>query len=98
MIEITDTQVALAYDEGKLKAYVNITLNHCFVVRGLKVIAGKSGTFVAMPNKQGRNGVFRDMAHPINASMRERIETTVMHEYEKAKRKAMEEIREDGRD
>jgi len=98
MIELTNIDVALSYDEGKLKAYVNITINHCFVVRGLKVIQGRDGQFVAMPNKQGKNGVFRDVAHPINSAAREMIEMMVMHAYEAEKRRAMEEIRDDGRD
>ena len=34
MIEITEVRVSLRNDE-KLKAFVSITLNHAFVIRGL---------------------------------------------------------------
>ena len=53
-MEITDIAV-VPVDENKLRAYVNITIDNCFMVRGLKVIRGKEGLFVAMPNKQGKN-------------------------------------------
>ena len=43
MIEITEVRVSLRNDE-KLKAFVSITLNDSFVVRGLKIIKGNSET------------------------------------------------------
>jgi len=36
--------------DGKLKAFVSITIDDAFVVRDLKVIEGKKGLFVAMPS------------------------------------------------
>ena len=43
MIEITEVRVSLRNDE-KLKAFVSITLNDSFVVRGLKIIHGNTGS------------------------------------------------------
>lgn len=68
-------------DEDKLKAFVNITIDDCFMVRGLKVIKGNTGLFVAMPNKRSKNGMFRDVAHPIDADTRKMIEDSVLKEY-----------------
>jgi stage V sporulation protein G len=82
-MEITEVQVALA-DEGKLRAYINITIDDCFMVRGLKVIESAKGIFVAMPNKKGTNGMFRDMAHPINHDTRAMIEEIVLEKYDEA--------------
>jgi stage V sporulation protein G len=36
--------------EKRLKAYATLTFDHCFVVRNIKIIDGKSGLFVAMPS------------------------------------------------
>jgi stage V sporulation protein G len=36
--------------ERRLKAYATLTFDHCFVVRNVKIIEGKSGLFVAMPS------------------------------------------------
>jgi len=79
-MEITEVRVTLV-DAGKLKAYVNITIDGCFMVRSLKVIETAKGLLVAMPNKEAKNGMFRDIAHPINAETRRMIETRVLNAY-----------------
>jgi stage V sporulation protein G len=70
-------------NEEKLKAYVTITLDHCFVVRDLKVIHGNSGLFIAMPAKRRKDGSFKDIAHPLNSETRERMEKVILAEYER---------------
>lgn len=82
-MDITDVKVFLV-DEEKLRAYVTITLDHCFVVRDLKVINGTSGLFVAMPAKKRKDGTYKDIAHPLNAEMRDRMERAILNQYEKA--------------
>ena len=50
-MEITEVRVALRESsEKRLKAYVTLTFDHCFVVRNIKIIEGKNGLFVAMPS------------------------------------------------
>ena len=56
-MEITDVKV-FTVDEDKLRAYVTITLDGCFVVRDLKVINGNTGLFVAMPAKTRKDGTY----------------------------------------
>ncbi len=81
-MEVTEVRV-FPVDEDKLKAYVTITIDNCFVVRDLKVIRGNNGFFVAMPSKKRKDGTFRDTAHPLNNETREMIESKVLAEYEK---------------
>jgi stage V sporulation protein G len=80
-MEITDVRV-YPVDEEKLRAYVTVTLDGCFVVRDLKVIQGSTGLFVAMPAKRRKDGTFKDVAHPLNAETRERFERTILAAYE----------------
>jgi stage V sporulation protein G len=87
-MDITDVKVFLV-DEDKLRAYVTITLDQCFVIRDLKVIQGTVGLFVAMPAKKRKDGTYKDIAHPLNADMRERLERTVLAEYERTARNTM---------
>ena len=89
-MEITEVRVTLR-EEPRLKAFVNVTFDDDFVVRGMKVIAGKNGLFVAMPSRRSKDGSFRDIAHPINNEMRKRLEDTVLEEYNK---KCLEEGKE----
>ena len=81
MIEITEVRVSLRNDE-KLKAFVSITLNDSFVVRGLKIIKGNSGLFVAMPSRKRPDGQHQDLAHPVNDLTRKYLTDQVMGEYE----------------
>lgn len=81
-MEITDISISLR-DEDKLKAFVNVTFDGCFVVRGMKVIEGNNGLFVSMPSRKANDGTYRDVAHPINAGFRELIEKLVLAKYEK---------------
>ena len=48
-MEITDIRVRKVAADGKLKAYVTVTFDDCFVVHNVKVIEGKNGAFMA-PN------------------------------------------------
>jgi len=67
-MEITEVRV-FPVNEERLKAYVTITLDACFVVRDLKVINGNTGLFVAMPAKRRKDGTFKE--HVIMGSKEE---------------------------
>jgi stage V sporulation protein G len=86
-MEITEVRI-FPVNEDKLRAYVTVTLDHCFVVRDLKVIHGTAGLFVAMPAKRRKDGSFKDIAHPLNAETRELFERTILAEYEQELRRA----------
>ena len=70
--------------DGKMKAVVSITLDDEFVVHDIKVIEGEKGLFIAMPRRKASDGEYRDIAHPINSETRERIQTIILEQYEKA--------------
>ncbi len=81
-MEVTEVRV-FPVQEDRLKAYVTVTFDDCFVVRDLKVISGNNGLFVAMPSKKRKDGTYRDTAHPLNNQTREMIESKVLEEYNK---------------
>src|SRR5262245_29352289 len=81
-MQITDVQV-FPVNEDKLKAYVTITLDDCFVIRDLKVINGTSGLFIAMPAKRRKDGTYKDIAHPLNPETRDWMEKAILSEYER---------------
>lgn len=77
---ITEVRVT-PRDDGKLRAFASITLENCFVVRGLKIIEGQGRLFVAMPSRRRPDGGFQDVCHPINNEFRDRLEQQVLDEY-----------------
>lgn len=82
-MKITDVRIRLK-DEAKLKGVASITIDECFVVHDIKVIAGKEGLFISMPSKKTADGEHKDIAHPINTQTREEIKNAVLAAYEKA--------------
>ena len=79
-MEITDVRVFLVNEE-KLKAFVSIVLDGCFVISDVKIINGPKGLFVSMPSKRRKDGTFRDVAHPLNSSTRNRMEEQILECY-----------------
>lgn len=86
-MEVTEVRI-FPVGEAKLKAYVTITFDDCFVVRDIKVINGSNGLFVAMPSKKRKDGTFQDMAHPLNNETRRMIEEKVLEAYKREADKA----------
>jgi len=82
-MEITEIKV-FPVDEEKLKAFVSIVFDRCFMVNDIKVIKGREGLFISMPSRRKRNGRFKDVAHPLNNETRRMIEDRVLAEYEQA--------------
>jgi len=83
-MEITDIRIKKVESDNKLKAYVTITFDNCFVVHNLKIITGTFGRFVAMPSRRTRDGEFKDIAHPITPEFRSKIQARILEEFDKA--------------
>lgn len=81
-MNITDVRVRKVAKEGKMKAVVSITIDDEFVVHDIKVIEGEKGLFIAMPSRKAADGEYRDIAHPINSTTRDRIQTLILDKYQ----------------
>lgn len=81
-MNITDVRVRKVAKEGKMKAVVSIAIDDEFVVHDIKVIEGEKGLFIAMPSRKAADGEYRDIAHPINSTTRDRIQTLILDKYQ----------------
>ena len=81
-MEITEVKV-FPVSEEKLKAFVSIVFDRCFMVNDIKIIQGRDGLFISMPSRKKKNGEFKDVAHPLNNETRQTIEIEVVREYER---------------
>lgn len=79
-MDVTEVKV-FPVSEEKLKAFVSVVFDHCFMVNDIKVIQGRDGLFISMPSRKKKNGKFKDVAHPLNNETRGRIEEKVLGEY-----------------
>jgi len=80
-MEITDVRIRKVSREGKMRAVVSITIDNEFVVHDIKVIDGDKGWFIAMPSRKTADNEFRDIAHPIHSSTREKIQDAIIEKY-----------------
>ena len=89
-MQITDIRVRKLTKEGKMKAVVSVTFDDVFVVQDIKVIDGDKGLFIAMPSRRAGDGEYRDIAHPINSDMRDRLQSEILAKYEEAVKESRE--------
>ncbi len=80
-MEVSELRIRKVLAEGKLKAYVTVTFDSCFVVHNVKIIEGKTGLFIAMPSRKTANGEYKDVAHPVSPEFRAALQDKILAEY-----------------
>lgn len=81
-------------ENHRLKAYVSCILEAkldpsessqeafmLLAVKHLRIVEGNNGLFVSMPSKRGKDGVYKDIIHPLNKETREYIEKVILEKY-----------------
>ncbi len=86
-MQVTEIKV-FPVEEEKLKAFVSIVIDSCFMVNDIKVIKGREGLFISMPSRRKKNGKFKDVAHPLNNETRQMLERLILDDYQQALRAA----------
>lgn len=67
--------------EGPLRAFCDISLFDALVIRGLRVVNGKKGLFVGMPQELGKDGKWYSIICPLNRDFKEVVQNTVLEAY-----------------
>jgi len=93
-MEVTGVRV-FPVNEEKLKAFVSVIFDDCFVVSDIKIINGNNGLFISMPSKKRKNGTFRDIAHPLNNETRRMLEEKILARYNEVLSQPPSERRQD---
>ena len=83
-MKITDVRIRKIDRDGRLKAVASVVFDDEFVVHDIKIVEGDRSLFIAMPSRKTNSGDFRDIAHPLSAPMRERIQAAVLEKYDVA--------------
>jgi stage V sporulation protein G len=80
-VNVSECRVKL-WNREPVRAIVSITLDNEFVVKGIRIIHVQNRYIVCMPSRPGHDGKHRDVAHPINAATRERINQHILSAYQ----------------
>lgn len=66
---------------GPTKAFVDLSIAGFFMVKGLRIIEGEKGLFVAMPQSSGKDGKWYNVVIPISREIRDEVERVVLEAY-----------------
>lgn len=81
-LNITHVRINLHNNQNeKFKAYADITIAGLFMIHGFKIREGEKGLFLTMPSKLNKNKEYTDIAHPIDATMKDELEAIVLAAY-----------------
>lgn len=71
------------FDEpkGNTLAFASIAIDDLAAIRGIRVVNGKKGLFVTMPQSQDATGIYHDVAFPLNGGLRKEICTAILDEF-----------------
>lgn len=86
---ITNVSVYTLNDSNsKTVALATVTIDDCLVLTGLRIVKGKKGMFVSMPqrklSKPDKNGnEYADIFFPVTHDFRKELNNAILDEYDK---------------
>ena len=69
------------FTKDSLRALVSVRVLDAVYLTGLRVIEGKNGLFVAMPNRKTGGGEYQDIYFPANKASRDELQEVVLAAY-----------------
>lgn len=66
---------------SNVKAFVDLNINDELLLKGLRIVEGKRGLFVSMPQEQGKNKRWYDSIRCMTAETRMAIQSQVIAMY-----------------
>lgn len=64
-----------------LKAFVDIIVNGALLIKGIRVLDGKNGLFVSMPQEQAKDKKWYDSVRCLTKEIREQVTSEVLAAY-----------------
>ena len=70
-------------DKDNFRGFADVTFDDCFVVKGIRILDGKKGLFVAMPSDYSeKDDEYYDRCFPITKEFREELTDAILDGYE----------------
>jgi stage V sporulation protein G len=67
--------------QGSTKAFASVGVEDLVAIRGIRVVSGEKGDFVAMPQSKDKDGSYHDIAFPINGELRKEMSKAILDMY-----------------
>ena len=68
--------------EGTTRAFCDVVVASSFLIKGVRVVEGKKGLFVSMPQERGKDGNWYDTVVPLTKEARQQVSETVLKAYQ----------------
>jgi stage V sporulation protein G len=69
-------------EKDSLRALATVKVHDAIYLTGLRVIEGKSGLFLSMPNRKTSAGEYQDIYFPANKATRDELQRLVLEAYQ----------------
>ncbi|MBI3011410.1 MAG: septation protein SpoVG family protein [Candidatus Omnitrophica bacterium] len=69
--------------DSALKAFCDIAIDHQLLIRGIRVIEGRKGTFVSMPRQQSKDQRWYDVVVPLTRETKVELSRVILEEFQK---------------
>ena len=70
------------FEKDSLRALATVKVHDAIYLTGLRVIEGKSGLFLSMPNRKTAAGEYQDIYFPSNKATRDELQRLVLEAYQ----------------
>jgi len=67
--------------ESKLRAFADVAIGD-YVVKGLRIVQGEKGLFLAMPQEKSKDGKWYNVFYPATKEARQSLSDTVLTAYQ----------------
>jgi len=84
-MKITEVKIRkLIFNEKPMKAIVSIVIDDAIAIHDIKVIEKNGDQFVAFCSQKDKQGIYRNIVHPMNETARAEIEQAIFEAYKEA--------------
>ena len=80
-IDIKVIKIHRLTKESRIKAFVDLGINDALLIKGIRVVSGKKGLFVAMPMEQGKDECWYERVQCLRQDVRSLIAQKVLEAY-----------------
>lgn len=68
--------------DGTLKAFADVAVNEAVLIKGFRVVNGKNGLFVGMPQERSKQGKWFDTVTPLTKTAHAQLTGAIMDAYD----------------
>lgn len=82
-VDIKVVRVQFYPKDSVIKAFVDVNVNDVFLIKGMRIVEGPKGLFVAMPQERGKNNRWYNTVDCLSGDMKITIRDCVLSAYHK---------------